>query len=101
MAANKHMKDGERFGLAEIALRFLGIKEKEDIIKGLCKEYKVKGRAIAENKLYSVKGLPHNPKFKKYALNDLDLTLKVLNLFKVNKNYDLWLRHISPLFFKQ
>lgn len=65
MAANKHMKDGERFGLAEIALRFLGIKEKEDIIKGLCKEYKVKGRAIAENKLYSVKGLPHNPKFKK------------------------------------
>jgi len=45
--------------------------------------------------------LPHNPKFKEYALNDLNLTLKLLNYFKKDKNYDLWFNRISPLLFKQ
>lgn len=81
MCANERMKDGEGFGLAEIALRLLGIRSKGDVIRDLCQEYKVKGRAIAKGKLYSVKGLTYNPKFKEYALGDLDLTLKVLNYF--------------------
>lgn len=101
MCANKEMKEGERFGLAEMALRLLKLDTKEGILKELCQKYKVKGRALAKGKLYSVKGMPHDERFKEYALNDLDLTLRLLDFFKGNRNYNLWYNRISPLFFKQ
>lgn len=84
-----------------LAKNYLGEPSKMDYIETLKSHFKLKKKATKAD-VYSVKGVVHHPLFKEYALNDIDLTIKLhAHLKQVSKNYKLWQGLLSRIHFQQ